>query len=216
MGIIIVPILTFAYGTQEAVGLILPLLLAGDLFAVIRFRKHTDWKKLGVLFPYVALGMIPGLYVLDSYKERLHLILGIIILALVIVELLRKKYKWDRMPEKWWFPVLFGGLAGFGTAVGHAAGPVMGIYLLSMGFEKNRFMGTRAWFFLFVNLAKLPVFIPRHILTAELFRTSFTALPFLLCGVLLGFYILPRLPQKAFNVLVLLLAAAGAVKMIFF
>ena len=50
-------------------------------------------------------------------------------------------------------------MAGFGTTVGNAAGPIMGIYLIMMGFDKKQLMGSGAWFFLIVNTSKLPIFI---------------------------------------------------------
>ena len=38
----------------------------------------------------------------------------------------------------------------------NAAGPVMTLYLSAAGIDKRRFVGTSAWFFLIVNLAKVP------------------------------------------------------------
>ena len=43
--------------------------------------------------------------------------------------------------------------------IGNAAVPILTIYLLYMGYEKNKFIGTAAWFFLVVNLIKLPFHI---------------------------------------------------------
>ena len=40
--------------------------------------------------------------------------------------------------------------------IGNAAGPVMSVYLLSMRKEKMEYIGINAWFFLVVNLLKVP------------------------------------------------------------
>ena len=45
---------------------------------------------------------------------------------------------------------------GFATMTANAAGAVMTLYLSASGIEKRRFVGTNAWFFLIVNLTKVP------------------------------------------------------------
>ena len=64
--------------------------------------------------------------------------------------------KEDRWMHKWWYSALFGLLGGFTTMIGNAAGPVMSVYLLSMRKEKMEYIGINAWFFLVVNLLKVP------------------------------------------------------------
>ncbi|CAM5743565.1 hypothetical protein SALBM311S_11557 [Streptomyces alboniger] len=50
----------------------------------------------------------------------------------------------------------YGVLGGFTTMVANAGGPVMSMYLLSAGFRKLGFLGTSAFFFLIVNVSKVP------------------------------------------------------------
>lgn len=211
-----VPLLGMVFPGKEVVGILLPMLLAGDVFAVARYHRHTDWKKLLRLFPFVVPGLAAGFLLLIVIDKSLFKpFLGGLILVLILVELVRKKYKWEKFPDTWWFSAVFGFLGGFATAIGHAAGPVMGIYLLSRGSGKQEFMGTRAWFFFIVNTAKIPVYIPAGILTAQYLTFNLKMAPFIVAGVLLGFYLLPKVPQKAFNSIVLILAAAAAIKMFF-
>ena len=40
--------------------------------------------------------------------------------------------------------------------IGNAAGPIFNVYLLAGGFKKNGFIGTALWFFLIINLSKVP------------------------------------------------------------
>ena len=65
---------------------------------------------------------------------------------------------------------------------GNAAGPVMSIYLISHGMVKNEFMGTWSWFFLIVNLSKLPVVAGMGMMTAETLRFSLFMVAFLVLG----------------------------------
>ena len=58
--------------------------------------------------------------------------------------------------HKWWYSALFDLLGGFTTMIGNATGPVMSVYLLSMRKEKMEYIGINTWFFLVVNLLKVP------------------------------------------------------------
>lgn len=97
----------------------------------------------------------------------------------------------------------------------------MGIYLTSLGLNKERFMGTTAWYFLIFNLAKLPVyfalteFIPNApMLTAATWRFDLIAAPVVILGAFLGRWVLGRLNQRLFDDAILLLAGAAALWLI--
>ncbi|MCL4507328.1 MAG: sulfite exporter TauE/SafE family protein [Chloroflexi bacterium] len=114
-----------------------------------------------------------------------------------------------------------GTLAGFSTAVSNAAGPIMSIYLTGMGLPKNEFMGTSAWYFFIFNLTKLPIYaFLSLVLPAKPMVSSATLvfdlamLPVIIIGAFIGKWLLPRIPQGMFNGVVLLLAGAGAIKLI--
>jgi hypothetical protein len=102
------------------------------------------------------------------------------------------------------FSIAVGFLGGFITMIGNAAGPIMSIYFLSMGFDKNKFIGTAAWFFLFVNLFKVPmhVFIWKTIdLNILLFDLSL--FPFILVGAVTGVWIVKKIPERPYKIFVI-------------
>ena len=102
------------------------------------------------------------------------------------------------------FSIIVGFLGGFITMIGNAAGPIMSIYFLSMGFNKNKFIGTAAWFFLFVNLFKVPfhIFIWDTIdLNILLFDLSL--FPLILIGALIGVWIVKKIPEKPYKIFVI-------------
>ena len=102
--------------------------------------------------------------------------------------------------KKWWYSAVFGLLGGFTTMIGNAAGPVMSVYLLSMRKEKMEYIGINAWFFLVVNLLKIPlqVFVWENI-TWETFSLNLVMLPVIGGGAWLGIYIVKLFPEKAFR-----------------
>lgn len=205
----------FAGNEKLSVGAILPLLLIGDLFAVRFYRQHADWKRLWGLLPYVAVGMVPGVLVLLFVDhQQFKLVLGWLVLALLAMEGGRQRFGWAGMPGRWWFVAAAGLLAGFGTTVGNAAGPVMSVYLISRGLPKEQFMGTWAWFFLIVNVTKVPLFLAMGMITPGTLQFGLVLLPAVVVGALLGKRLFLVVPQKLFNSLVLILAAAAALRMV--
>ena len=99
---------------------------------------------------------------------------------------------------------------GFGTTVGNAAGPIMGIYLIMMGLDKKQLMGTGAWFFLIVNTSKLPIFIYHEMIGIDTLQFFAYMLPFVILGTFFGRRLLKVISQKIFNILVLLFAGLSS------
>jgi uncharacterized membrane protein YfcA len=206
----------FPRDAKLAIGAILPVLLVGDVFAVAWYRHHAQWDRLWRLFPYVAAGMVPGWIVLRLLKEGndLRPVLGVLILALLALEVCRQAFDWQRVPGRWWFVAVMGLLAGFSTIIAHAAVPVMAIYLVSQGLPKQQFIGTAAWFFLLINLTKVPFYATEGMMTAETLRFDAVVGPLAVVGGLLGVFVLTRIPQKLFDTLALGLAGVAAVRLI--
>jgi uncharacterized membrane protein YfcA len=206
----------FPQDTRLSVGALVPILILGDLFALAWYRRHARWDRLWRLCPYVLLGMLPGYLVLRWIDPGgLRILLGGLVLALLAVELVRQRSRWLQLPHEGWLTGVAGVLAGFGTTVGNAAGPVMSIYLVSSRLEKQEFMGTAAWFFFLVNVSKLPFYASFGMMTPATFRFSLTVMPAVVLGAAIGLLLLRRIPQRWFNVLVLTLAALAAMRMVF-
>ena len=126
----------------------------------------------------------------------------------------RQWFDWEHMPHRWWFAAMVGFLAGFTTFVANAAMPVMTIYLVSQDFDKHQFIGTAAWFFLILNLSKLPAYCAMGMLTPSMLPLAGALVPVTILGALLGVYVFARIPQRFFNALALALAGVAAVRLI--
>ena len=218
MGILVVTIFMIIFPARDSVGILLPLLIVGDIFAVVYYRRHVVWKYLISLIPWVLVGIIGGYFVLEFISsEQLKPLIGVLVLLLIILhigrEKLGKKFV-DLLPESKIFTYLMGILAGFTTMIGNAAGGVMAIYLLVKGLPKTEFVGTGAWFFLTVNLIKVPLYISLGIITTDSVVFNLKLIPFILIGALLGVKVFKWMPQKMFQIVVLLFAAIGAIRLI--
>lgn len=207
----------FPEATELSVGALLPILIVGDLFAIRYYRQHAQWDRLAELFPYVLAGMVPGylvLWITDS--DALRVLIGAIVLVLLALQIARWRFGWEKMPDRWWFIATTGVLAGFGTTVGNAAGPVMSIYMVSKRLDKHEFLGTAAWFFFIVNLIKVPLYLSRGMITPTTFGFSMMLVPVMAIGAFAGLMLVKRLPQSAFNAIVLVLAGMAAVRLVLF
>lgn len=202
----------FPQNAELSVGAMLVVLLAGDVLAVAWFRRHTQWNRLAVLFPYVVAGMVPAYFVLGWLDDRqFRPALGVLVLALLGLELVRQRFGWTRLAGRPWFVGLMGILAGFGSTVANAGGPVMTIYLLGQGVAKEQFIGTCAWFFFLLNLAKVLPFSLQRMLTHETICCGLAMAPLTILGALVGGWLLPRFSQRIFDMLVWSLATMAAV-----
>jgi uncharacterized membrane protein YfcA len=106
-------------------------------------------------------------------------------------------------------------VAGVTTMMANAAGPVMIIYLLAMRLPKVEFVGTSAWFFFVINWLKVPFSAKLNLMTLATVKLNLVMLPFIAIGAVAGIFFLKRIPQKAFNAVVQILAAAAAIKLLF-
>ncbi len=227
VGILIVPILAAVFGGRASVGIMLPMLIVGDVFAVRWYREHTQWDKLIKLMPWVAGGIAIGaatLYVLGNVqkdKDILNPMIGALVLAMLAVHVLQGKLNERITPKSGVGMAATGITAGFATTVSNAAGPVMQIYLASHKMRKHEFMGTNAWYFLIINSSKVPIYAAlsiinpaRPMMTRESLLFNAAVLPIIVAGVYVGKWMLPRIPQRIFTDIVLVLAGVAAVKLI--
>jgi len=214
----------FSDDAKLAVGAILPVLLVGDVFAVSWYRHHAQWGQLWRLFPYVAVGMVPGVVVLRmAQANQLRPVIGATILVLLVLELARRRMDLEHVPHQWWFCAMMGLLAGFATIIAHAAFPVMSIYLISQGMVKREFIGTAAWFFLILNLSKLPIYWfvggmfsseAAQYTLIDVVRFDLIVAPVTILGGLLGIAVLRLISQRVFDTLALTFAGIAAVRLI--
>ena len=217
LGILPVPLMALAFSTRESTGLLLGILILADLFAVTYHRHNAQWRHVLRLLPAALAGIIAGYFGLKvANDQQLKPIIGGIVLVMLGLSYWRTRAGGQEapIPSQWWFAPVLGFMAGVTTMMANAAGPVMIIYLLAMRLPKVEFVGTSAWFFFAVNWLKVPFSTSLDLMTAESVKLNLMMLPFIAAGALLGILVLKRIPQKAFTLIVQILAAAAAVKLL--
>ena len=217
IGILVVPLLAMAFPAKASVGLLLPILIFADLFAVGYYRRHGQWQHLVKLLPWAVVGIGIGYLVLSKIDSgTLKPLIGFIVLAMLAIRL-RSILKDDpqQVPQHWSFAAMMGLLAGATTMMANAAGPVMVLYLLSMHFPKQKFIGTAAWFFFIVNWIKLPLMTNLDMINATSLKMDAAVFPAVVLGAIAGIWLLKSIPQRLFNIIALILAAAATIRLLF-
>lgn len=214
-GILAVPLMALAFPARLSVGLLTPILILGDVLAVATYRQHADRAQLLKLLPSVTLGLaVAGVWLGWLQDQHMQPLLGGLVLGLLVLDWVRQRAGWEHVPHHPVFVNAMGFLGGMTTTLGNAAGPIMSIYFLARGLDKQAFMGTFAWYFLIVNVAKLPIYWYWGMTTASGLWLCVAALPAVWAGAALGRWWLPRVHEQQFVTWVRALAAVAAVRLL--
>ena len=209
--------MALAFGARESTGLIVPMLIVGDIFAVFYYNRHTRWQYILRFAPWMITGILIGVFLgKDLPEARFKFwMVGIILISVVIM------YWWDlrkskSIPGHWAFAGFMGITAGVATMLGNLAGAFSNIYFLAMRLPKNEFIGTAAWLFFITNLVKLPfhVFVWETINPQSLL-VNLKLLPGLFLGLYTGVRLVKIIKESFYRRLILLLTAAGAIIILF-
>ncbi len=213
----VIPILASVFGGMSSTGILLPLLLAGDVFALYYYKRDGNWSDLRKVLPWAFAGLALGSVVGGSINDRQFkaLISFSIILCLVLLVWSERKGAELKLPNKAWFSAFVGLTAGFTSMIGNAAGPVFTVYLLSRDVDKTEFMGTTTWFFFIINAAKLPLQIFFwHNITLSTLSVDVLMLPAIAAGAFAGIKVFRLLNEKLFRIVVIVMTAASAIRLL--
>ncbi|MBL0357371.1 MAG: sulfite exporter TauE/SafE family protein [Chitinophagaceae bacterium] len=208
-----VTIMALVFGGKASTGIVLPLLCAADIAAVLYYNRHAQWKHFWKLIPWMAIGILVGVYAGKDMNEVLfRKLMAVIILITVMIILIMEFRNTQKVPTHPLFVSTTGIAAGVTTMLGNLAGAFANVYFLAMRMPKNDFIGTAAWVFLVINLFKLPfqVWYWKNI-TAVSLQTDLLLLPALALGFFAGLKIVKRIKDDNYRRVVIVLTMVGAV-----
>jgi hypothetical protein len=216
LGVLITPLLTFVMPVTQAVALALPLLIFGDLFSLWAFWKKWDMRYIRLMLPTAVIGIVIGTLLLTVLPDiALRRILGIMTLLYVVYRLLADRLKALAYQPRNWHGVAAGGAAGVGSALANVGALFYTVYMLLQPVEPVIFAGTATLFFFIINILKIPGFIVAGLFDLNLFLQVAWLLPLIPIGVFIGRWLVNRMPQKAFEQLMLVILTLAALVLIF-
>ncbi|UOB17612.1 sulfite exporter TauE/SafE family protein [Abyssalbus ytuae] len=217
IGVIIVTIFALVFGGKVSTGIIAPLLLVGDVFAIIYYRRHVQWHYLFKLLPWMIIGVLIGVVVGKDLPEYIFK-KGMAVLIFISVLIM---FWWDykhvkQVPSNYFFGASMGLLSGIATMIGNLAGAFANIYFLALRLPKNHFIGTAAWLFFIVNLFKIPfhVFYWKTINFSTL-QINLLIVPALIIGLFTGIVLVSKIKDMNFRRIILILTAVGTLFIFF-
>ncbi len=211
LAVLIVTGLALVYGAKESTGILMPLLICGDILAVVYYKSHVKWVYLIKLLPWMVLGVLVGVVLGKDLPEDIFKSgMAIIILISVIMMYYWERNKNRKVPNHWSFAALMGIMAGFTTMVGNLAGAFSNIYFLAIRLPKNEFIGTSAWLFFIINLFKVPFHVwSWGTINLTSVQISLSLIPGVVIGFGLGVFMVKKINNDKYRQLILLLTGLG-------
>ena len=210
----IIPFIAIIFGARQSTGLLLPVLCFADILAVVYYHRHSEIKYVFKLIPWTVAGFALAILV-DSIipVQAFKYFMGGCILVGLIIMIWNENMRKNLPPHSsWWFSAIFGIAGGFSTMFGNVAGPIMAVFLLSMRLPKNSFVGTTAWFFLIVNLLKLPIMIfVWKTISVQTLLFDLTQIPMVVAGAGLGIFLIKKISESLFRKIIIILTLMSTV-----
>jgi uncharacterized protein len=218
-GFTLVTVLIMArlFPPRESTGVILPLLVFGDICAIIGFKRHAQWVQVRRMLPPTMVGVVAGwLLMLGISDAHFGPIIGWIVLGMCALQAGRqlRPALYEHFPHTRRFAWSMGAASGVTTMLANAAGPIMSLYFLAINLPKYEFIGTSAWFFFFINLFKIPFSASLGLIHGSSLLLNLVLTPAVALGALVGRGLVKIIPQKLFETLLLVFAGLAALRMI--
>lgn len=212
LGILTTPLAVLAFSRLHktpvfAIGVVLPLLCAADLFSLYYYRRSYRTENLKFLLPGVVLGTIVGLFLIDRFSpHQMNVAIGAICLGFVLFQVCKERIF---RAEGTFAPnhvlgVPCGIAAGITSTFANGAGPVIAMFLIPQNLSKEVYVGTTVLVFVWINWIKFVFFVPAKIITGETLLHSLTLLVFVPLGVWAGLRLNRLIPERLFLKLVYL------------
>ena len=212
-----VVVFAFLFGARESTGVVLPLLVAGDICAVIALHQHVRWDYVRRMLPPACLGVALAAFFMRGMSDAMFKpLIGWIVLALAVMHAVRMRWPdWlgavpHSRPAAW----VIGLLAGAATMLANAAGSIVALYCVAVGLPKFEVVGTLAWFFFIINVFKLPFSAGMGLIRWDTLLFNAVLVPAVIVGVFGGRWIVHQLPQRTFDYMMLVFAAVAALRLI--
>lgn len=206
LGALLTPILSLVLPVPSAVGVLLPMLMVGDVFALTMYWKEWDVDLVKQMLPPGVIVAVAGTFLLSWLSpDHLRIVLGIFVLLVVAYKLISDRIQTIRYQPSPWHASLAGVLSGLASGVFNSGGPAFNAYLLLKKVKARPFIATSAIYFAILNLVKVPGFLLTGVLDLHLLLSLWWVFPFIPLGIWIARLTLTRLSPLIFEWIITLL-----------
>ena len=210
-----IPLLSMVMDPVTAGGLLAPLFIAMDLFALLYWRPST-WSKpdLVLLLPGLLFGIGAG-FVLFRFLDHRAIAILMAVVTLIFVGLWFAGGDNVTVQSRSAPKALAAGLSsGITTMVAHSGGPPLAMYLLPLGLSKEIYAGTTSLFFTVGNATKAVPWLLLVRPTGNVWTLMAICLLAIPASVWLGWRLHGRLEQRQIYRVVYALLIVTALKLL--
>ncbi len=230
LGMLTTPLCVLAFGAKDAIGILLPLLCAGDAFSLYHYWGKWRKENLKYLLPGVLAGVMIGVQLIGRFSAReLNMAIGSLAVLFVVFQLLKEKIfrAEGAFAPNHAIGLPCGAGAGVTSTFANGAGPVVALFLVPQKLAKEIYVGTTVLVFTWINWIKLaffcvdrtlldlPLFAPHAIITRATLRQSLNFLPLIPVGVWLGVWLNRKFSERLFLRVVYVMTFLTGLELIF-
>ncbi len=235
-GVVSTPLLMTQLPAAAAAGMWLPLLIACDVCSLRAYPRQGNWRAIALLAPWTLAGIIVGRSLFGFIDGQwIKLIVGLLGVTFIVLQVIRRwEQRYTEHRERPWRPhwyqaMPFGLAAGVSTALAHAAGGIVTMFLLPQKLEPRQFVGTCVRYYLIFNSVKVPIFLIKvpvflggadplittdPLITPATLKAGLWLVPLAPLGVWFGAWLNRRLAADTFNVLIYGILAVTSVSLV--
>ena len=201
LGGLVTPLMALVIPINFALGMMLPVLMIGDIFAVGMHWRGWNAKLVWILLAGSIVGVgIGTLLISNASPVILRKALAILVFMFVLYRLFEAKIRQEfHYTGRTWHGIVAGSVAGFTSTLAHAGGPPAVIYLLMQDLRPPVFVATSAIFFAALNWIKLPFYISAGLMDFRAYIYLAFFLPMIPLGVWTGKRFVHRINKSVFE-----------------
>ena len=215
VSLISIPLMTFVMPLNQALAILLPILIFSDFISAYKFRKEYDLNTLKLMVPFAAIGAIIGASTFSYFSESyLKFILGVMGFVFAVHYFFLKKDANKPVAANYFKGAICSAVAGFTSFCAHSGGTPTSIYLLPLRLKKEIYVGTRIIFFTCINLVKLPFYLYLSMVNTSSFTQYIIILPLSVFGIFVGYKLLKIIEESLFYNAIYILILVASTKLI--
>jgi uncharacterized membrane protein YfcA len=218
LGALSTPLMVMVMPANKVLGLLLPIMLVADLFALAIHWKKWNARLVGLLLPGAVIGVTLGtIFLATAPVDLFKTVLAVIALSFVVYKILEKHIiRSLNYVEKNWHGWLAGTTSGFISSITHSGGSPIIIYFMLLDVTPQVFVATSVLFFAILNWIKVPYYLYIHLFDFQQSLRLAWVLPIVPVGALFGRWIASKISKQVFDwIMTALLALAGILLLVY-
>jgi uncharacterized membrane protein YfcA len=217
IGLALTPVLTIVLPPQPVLAMIGLLLLLSDPISLWLYWRRWDGAEARRLIPTMLVGIVLGGWLvagLSATALRQAIGAAALLFGSAQLALTLRGAASPAAPTSPPVAMGVGLVAGVASTVAHSGGVVLGLYLVGRPLSSAGVVATGTLAYAISDVVKVGTYAAIGWVTPSLLLATVAATPLLYFGSWLGYRLNARLPRRAFALTLIVIALAGALRLL--